>query len=122
MRIVLLGAPVLAAWALLGCSSPSVPSWEVAKPNSRYSAEEHLTERVRPNMTSLASHDAGPSHAGPSRRKTDDTKIYNFKVDDPAPIASPLPDDDPRKALRELDRRQAEENHKVDAALAICRC
>ena len=55
-------------------------------------------------------------------RKIDNAKVYNVKVDDPASTGSTLPADDPRNAFRELDRRQAEENRKTDAALTICRC
>jgi hypothetical protein len=112
MSIISSGALLLAASALLGCSSPSIPSWAVA---NRYPSEKHLAERIRPKTTPVASHDAEP--AG---RKIDDTRI--LKVDDPASTDSMLSEGDPRKALRELDRRQAEENRKLDAVLAICRC
>ena len=112
MRVVSFGALFLAASALLGCSSPSIPSWAVA---NRYPSEKHLVERVRPKITPVASHDAESGG-----RKIDDTKI--LKVDDPASADSMLSEGDPRKALRELDRRQAEESRKLDAVLAICRC
>jgi hypothetical protein len=112
MRIISSGALLLAASALLGCSSPSIPSWAVA---NRYPSEKRLVERVRPKITPVASHDAESGG-----RKIDDTKI--LKVDDPASTDSKLSEGDPRKALRELDRRQAEDNRKLDAVLAICRC
>jgi hypothetical protein len=115
MRIIRLGALLLAASALLGCSSPSVPSWAVATSKSEYLSEKRFVERVRPKMSPVASHDAEPGG-----RKIDDAKIV--KANDPASTDSMLSEDDPRKALRELDRRQAEENRKIDAALAICRC
>jgi hypothetical protein len=71
--------------------------------------------------TPVASHDPVASHeAAPGGRKIDDTKI--LKVNDPPATDSTLSEGDPRKALRELDRRQAEENRELDAALAICRC
>jgi hypothetical protein len=114
MRIILQGVLVLAAAALSGCSSPSTQSWAVATSHSRYLSEEHLAERVQPKTTPRASHDAQPSVG-----KTDNPKIYDFQLDHPAPT---LPEDDTRKALRELDQHRAEEDRKVDAALAICRC
>jgi hypothetical protein len=76
-----------------------------------------LAERVQPKTTPRASHDAQQSVG-----KTDNPKIYDVKIGDPESTDSTLPADDPRKAFRELDRRQAEENRKLDAALAICRC
>ena len=117
MRILLPGALLLAASALLGCSSPSVPSWAVATSKSQYLAEEDVVER--PKVTSVARQNNDAEAHG---RKIDDAKIYNVKVDDPASTGSVLPTDDPRSAYRELDRRQAEENRKTDAALTICRC
>jgi hypothetical protein len=118
MRVVSFGALFLATSALLGCSSPSVPTWAVA---SRYPSEKHLVERIRPKTTQVSSHDPIASHdAAPGGRKIDDTKI--LKVNDPPATDSTLSEGDPRKALRELDRRQAEENRELDAALAICRC
>ncbi len=119
MRIILPGALLLVASALSGCSSPSVPSGAVATSQSQYLAEKHLVERVRPKMTSVARRH---NDAEADDRKIDDAKINNVKVDDPASTGSVLPTDDPRNAYRELDRRQAEENRKIDAALAICRC
>jgi hypothetical protein len=117
MRIILSGALLLAATALLGCSSPSVPSWAVATSKSQYLSEKHFAERVRPKVAPVASHDAEPDG-----RKIHEPKIYDVKIGDPESTDSTLPTDDPRKAFRELDRRQAEENRKLDAALAICRC
>jgi hypothetical protein len=119
VRIILPGALFLAASALLGCSSPSVPSWAVATSKSPYVAEKHLVERARPEITSVARQN---DDAEVDDRKIIDAKIYNVKVDDPASTGSTLPADDPRIAFRELDRRQAEENRNVDAALSICRC
>jgi hypothetical protein len=56
-------------------------------------------------------------------RKIDDAQIRNVKVDAQASATPPaLAPDDPRKAFRELDQRQVEENRKIDAALAICHC
>ena len=118
MRIISSGAVFLAASALLGCSSPSIPSSAVA---NRYPSEKHLVERVRPKTTSVASHDPLASQdAAPGGRKIDDSQT--LKVNDSTPTDSMLSEGDPRKALKELDRRQAEENRKLDAALAICRC
>jgi|ERR1700723_3616863 hypothetical protein len=112
MRIISSGAVFLAASALLGCSSPSIPSSAVA---NRYPSEKHLVERVRPKVTPVASHDAESGG-----RKVDDSQT--LKVNDSTPTDSMLSEGDPRKALKELDRRQAEENRKLDAVLAICRC
>lgn len=70
-------------------------------------------------MTSIASQS---NHGEADRRNIDNAKISNVKVNDLASTSSGLPADDPHKALRELDRRQAEENRKIDAALAICHC
>jgi hypothetical protein len=112
MRIISSGAVFLAASALLGCSSPSIPSSAVA---NRYASEKHLVERVRPKVTPVASHDAESGG-----RKVDDSQT--LKVNDSTPTDSMLSEGDPRKALKELDRRQAEENRELDAALAICRC
>ena len=119
MRILLPGALLLAASALLGCSSPSVPSWAVATSKSQYLDEEYVVERVPPKMASVARQN-NDTEAG--SRKIDGAKIHSVKVDDPASTGSTLPADDPRNRFRELDRRQAEENRKTDAALTICRC
>jgi hypothetical protein len=108
----------MSASALLGCSSPSVPSWQLATSMSQYREEKPLVERVRPTTASVASR----TDPEADRRKIDDAKVYNVKVDDPAPTGRTLSADDPRKMLKELDRRQAEENRKIDAALAICHC
>ncbi|MGC1355097.1 MAG: hypothetical protein WA851_04770, partial [Xanthobacteraceae bacterium] len=114
MRIILPGALLLSASALLGCSSPSVPSWAVATTKSQYIAEKPLVGRVWPTKPSVASQ---KNDAEADGRKIDDAKIHNVKVDAPASAASTLAPDDPRKALKELDQRQAEENRKIDAAL-----
>ncbi len=118
MRIILPGALLLAASALLGCSSSSVPSWAVATSKGQYLGEKQLVERVRPKMKSVAR----KTNTEAVGRKIDDAKIYNGKVDEPASTGSTLPADDPRNRFRELDRRQAEENRKINAALTICRC
>ncbi len=118
MRIILPGALLLAASALLGCSSSSVPSWAVATSKSQNPAEKHLVERVRPKMTSVARQNDTEAVG----RKIDNAKTYNGKVDEPASTGSTLPADDPHKAFRELDRRPREENRMIDAALTICRC
>lgn len=119
MRIIFCGALLLSASALLGCSSPSVPSWAVTTTKSQYLAEKPLVDRAWPTKPSVASQ---MNNAEADRRKIDDAKIHDVKVDAPASAASTLSPDDPRKALKELDRRQAEENRKIDAALAICHC
>ena len=119
MRIIFPGALLFSAAALLGCSSPPVPSWGVATTKSQYLAEKSLVERVQPTTTSVASQ---TNDAEADGRNIDDAEISNAKVDDPATAGSTLPADDPRRALRELDQRQAEENRKIDAALAICHC
>jgi hypothetical protein len=119
VRIILPGALLFSAAALLGCSSPPVPSWGVATSKSQYLAEKPLVERARPTKPSVASQS---KDAAADTRKINDAKVYNVKVDDTASNGSTLSADDPRKALRELDRRQAEENRKIDAALAICHC
>jgi hypothetical protein len=119
VRITFLGALLLSVSGLLGCSSPSVPSWAVATTKSQYLTEKPLVARARPTKPSAASQIGDTEADG---RKIDDAKIHNVKVDAPVSAASTLAPDDPRKALKELDQRQAEENRKIDAALAICHC
>ena len=118
MRIILAGALALSASALLGCSSPSVPSWARATIKDPYLAEKPLVERVPTKLSVVSEANDADAHG----RKIDEAQLRNVKVDAPSSAASTLSPDDPRKALKELDQRQAEENRKIDAALAICHC
>jgi hypothetical protein len=117
VRIIFRGALLLSALSLLGCSSPSVPSWAVATTKSQYPTEKPLVVRTWPTKPSATS-----QISDTESRKIDDAPVHNVKVDERPSAATTLAPDDPRKALRELDRRQAEENRKIDAALAICHC
>jgi hypothetical protein len=119
VRIILSGALLLSASALLGCSSSSVLSFGATTTKSQYLTEKLAVEPGRPIVNSGASQN---KDVETDSRETDDAKVYNVKVDDQASNGGTLPADDPRKALRELDRHQAEENRKIDAALAICHC
>jgi hypothetical protein len=119
MRIILSGAVLFSASALLGCSSQSTAPWGAATSKSEYLAVKPLVERERPTTPSVGSQTNVEDAVG---RKIGDAKIYDVKAKDAAAIDNTLPADDPRKALRELDHRQAEENRKIDAALAICHC
>ena len=62
------------------------------------------------------------SRAEADGRNTGHAKIDTVKVDDLAAAGGALPANDLRRTRSEMDRRQAEENRKIDAALAICRC
>jgi hypothetical protein len=118
VRIIFWGALLLSASGLSGCS-PSVPSWAVAATKSQYLTEKPLVARAHPTKPSVSSE---ISDTGTDGRKIKDAEIHNIKVDEKAPAATTSSSDDPRKALMELDQRQAEENRKIDAALAICHC
>jgi hypothetical protein len=120
VRNIVVGALFLSVSGLLGCSSPSVPPWAVATTKSQNLTEKPLIARTwaaKPSVASQITETEADSH------KIDDAQIHNVKVDTRASATPPaLAPDDPRKAFRELDQRQAEENRKIDAALAICHC
>ena len=130
MRIVLAIVLLVAAAILCGCASDQVPSWAIAAAQSQN----------RPGQT-VAKHDGWKTsarikitHPAPTSRQAGDTTTSANKIETKL-VASDgsIPKQDytgnvPSKykglavRLQQWDRRQDEENRRINTAIAICRC
>jgi hypothetical protein len=106
VRLALSGGLIVAASALCGCSSPSIPSWAMAGPKSQYLIEKRMAQhshekimRVAPTVVQpKAGHDG--SYIGGASSKREHLKSFS----------------------EEWDQVQEEtEQRRVDSLLAICR-
>jgi hypothetical protein len=114
MRVIVLGSLSLAALALVGCSSSSVPMWAVASANSQHVGEKRLAHSRLQSIPVARSHEADVEAS--SRKQGNDVKMA-----EPAAPDSVTPVNDDHRAFRELDRKMEDENRKMNEAITICR-
>jgi hypothetical protein len=130
MRGVLASLLLIAAAALCGCASDQVPSWAVADAQHQYRpgriAAKHDSpktlvriEAARPVLENLSASDTTTDIT------KSDTKLVS--TEGPAPSQNhtgnvPSKYKDLAARLQQWDRRQDEENRRINTAIAICRC
>lgn len=130
MRVVLAVVMLVAAAILCGCASDQVPSWAIAAAQSQYhlrqTVAKHGTRKIstgihvtRPAATSM--------QAGDITTYTNETETKLVASDGSIPKQDytgnvPSKYKDLAVRLQQWDRRQDEENRRINTAIAICRC
>jgi hypothetical protein len=130
MRAVFASVMLVAATALCGCASDQVPSWAIAAAQSQYrparfgakhdSRETSVKTRVvRPALENLQVTDITTDI-----KKTDTKLVPTVRrpPDQKQTANVPSKYKDLAVRLQQWDRRQEEENRRINMAIAICRC
>lgn len=123
-RAIFAGMLFLAGLALCGCSSDQVPPWAMAAAQYRYhSARTAPTHggsvRITKQLTHPSAVDVHPDDA-----EVNSAKIYSDTRNPTQDVTSTVPSKykDLAVRLQESERRQKEDNRRINAAMAICRC
>jgi hypothetical protein len=114
VRFILTCGILLAASVLIGCSSPSIPSYALASVANR-PATTAKTKNISGKAIARHSHQAmvRVAYPAPGDAKISDDVSYTS--------AAPSKFEYVRPFSKEWDQRQAEEHRRIDSAITICR-